>query len=32
VFKSISGSRYDPAGPDPPGLQKSLKGSCGRNF
>ena len=32
VFKSISGSRYDPAGSDPPGLQKSLKGYCGQNF
>ena len=29
---SILGSRYDPAGPDPSGLQKYLKGSCGLNF
>ena len=27
MSKSILGSSYDPKGPDPPGLQQTLKGS-----
>ncbi len=32
MFKPISGSGCDPAGPDPKCLQKPLKASCDRNF
>ena len=32
AFKSISGSGYDPAGPDPAGLQESFNCSCDKNF